>query len=378
MKQGQVAQQVTADELERQATARANRTFKPFRFYMKPGEQKQLLILDTVARSACFYEHEIYIPSQKTVYQESCPKEFDICPICQMAERGGANSPFNNPYYVMMLSIIDLTPFTKKDGSIIPWSRKLLPLKAQSQDFFDRLEQNQGGLRGCKLLMTRPTSDTVKVGLPELIQKHTEEEILASFAHPELKAQDGTVYKLANADCYPYDYAVEFPQPTGEDIRSRWGGDAPAGSVEDNADALPAASAVAGAAPVALPATAVGAPAGGPAAGVIGAAPTGAPAAAPVAAAPAPAIAAPAVAPATAPAPVAAPVAAAPAVAPAPAAATVPATTALPAAAPIAGAGAPAAGPISAAGVGANAAPPAGEGEEIGDDEIPFEQGSAA
>lgn len=355
MKQGQAAQQVTADELERQATARANRKFKPFRFYMKPGEQKQILVLDATARSACFYEHDIFIASQKQSYNESCPKEFDLCPICQMAERGGQNSPFKQPYYVMMLSIIDLTPYQKRDGSIIPWSRKLLPCKAQSQDFFDRLEASQGGLRGVKLLMTRPTNDTVRIGLPEFMQKHTEEEILASFSHPEMKGKDGSVYKLANADCYAYDYAELFPQPTGEDIRTRWGGDAPAGSAAESNAAL-APTAVAGTAPVALPATGVvgTAPAGGPAAGVL----QPAVAAAPIAAAPvaAPVAAAPVAAPIVAPAPVAAPAPAPVAAAPAPVAA-------------ITGGPVLAAAPISAAGVGGNNEPPIGDDL---DDEIPF------
>ena len=288
MHRGAAADQTRAQEEARQAERR-ERGYAPFRYWLaapkdgKPGQQGDIIILDNDV-GPCFYEHAIPGPNNdwsKTTH-ELCPKEYDSCPLC-------ARSGTGESYYVMFLSVIDMRPYTKRNGEIIPFSRKLLAIKTSSQAFFARLKERHGNLRGAHLLMVRDNSNSASIGTPEYIEHVTEEQILQNFAHAEVKAQDGRVVKQANADCYPFQYDGEggiFRQPSGEALRQKYGGVAPAGSAAEVASEW-GANDPAAVAPAPAPVAAAPAPA--PAAPV------------PQAVAPAPQAAAPAPAPATAP-----------------------------------------------------------------------------
>lgn len=233
MKTGVAARQQTDQELARQREAaerRANGLYMPFRFRVGEGESREVVILDSEL-GPCFYEHNLQSPKDgKWNIFETCPKEWEPCPLCS-GTAGGKES-----YYVMMLTCIDLTPWQKKDGTVVPYSKFLLPVKAQGQGFFIRQLDRHGTLRGLKLLMTRDTRQTASIGTPEFVEKHTEEDILASFGHPPVTAQDGKVIKQANADCFPFEYEKLFKKPSAEDLRRRYGGIAPAGSRQELED----------------------------------------------------------------------------------------------------------------------------------------------
>lgn len=240
MKTGQAARQVTQAEIQRQQDAaqrRAENLYMPFRFRVPVGEQRDLIILDNhIDDVPFFYEHNLRGDGKWNVH-ETCPREFDECPICtgkasQLTDNDGLGK---ESYYVMMMTGIDLTPWTDKKGVVRPYSKFLVPVKTQGHGFFLRqADRNEGRLRGLHLLMSRDAKTQAATGVPEFVQWHSEEEILAEFGHPEVKAQDGKVLKEANADCFPYPYAKLFPRPSGADLRKRYGGQAPAGSREAN------------------------------------------------------------------------------------------------------------------------------------------------
>ncbi len=262
MHRGADANQHRARELERQAQRR-EQGYAPFRYWLPVGAQGDIIILDNEL-GPCFYEHAIPGPGNdwSKVVHELCPKEYDTCPLCA-GQQGQKES-----YYIMFLSIIDLRPYTKRDGTVVQWSRKLLAVKAQQQNYFVRLlERCNNNLRGTHLLMTRDAQQSFNIGNPEMVASYTEEQIAQSFSHPEVRSsQDNRVLKAANADMFPYEYGKIFRRPSGEDLRKRYGGVAPAGAAAEVADAwggedpAPAAPAseVAPVAPAAAPAPAGG------------------------------------------------------------------------------------------------------------------------
>jgi hypothetical protein len=128
---------------------------------------------------------------------------------------------------------MDLTPYTNKQGVTVPHSRKLLPVKAQQQPFFMRQFDRHQTLRGLQLLMSRDTKQTAGIGNPEFVALHSEQDIIDTFGHDPVLAQDGKVLKERNADCFPFPYDKLFTKPSGEDLRQRYGGMAPAGSRQE-------------------------------------------------------------------------------------------------------------------------------------------------
>ncbi len=235
MLRGQQAAQVREGEIAR-AQQRREQGYAPFRYRLRPpkdgqpGEQGDIIILDNEL-GPCFYEHAIPGPGKdwSRTTNELCPREYDNCPICA--------SPNGESYYAMFMSVIDMRPYTSRAGVLVPFSRKLLVVKTAAQATFVRLAERHGNMRGMQLLMTRDGPMSAAIGAPEFVAMHDEQTIIGSFQHAEVRAQDGRVIKPENGDCYPFDYGRIFTRPTGEDLRRRYGGVAPAGSAQEERQA---------------------------------------------------------------------------------------------------------------------------------------------
>lgn len=234
MKRGDDARQRAEAEIARQREAAARREGPrmPWRFWVPVGEQREIVVLDSQIGPS-FYEHQLQNPKNgKWETYEACPKEWEPCPICMADEsRGGGWGKESS--YLMFLTVAELTPWTDKDGNEHSHSIRLLAVKAQQHGFFMRQFDRHGTLRGMHLLMSRDTKNTPNHGTPEFVQMHSEDDILESFGHEEVKNDQGKVIKAANADCFPVEYEKLFRQPSAEDIRTRYNlgkAGAPAGS----------------------------------------------------------------------------------------------------------------------------------------------------
>lgn len=221
MKTGDEARLAAQREQERQEARRRERQntiFAP-RFFLKPGEQADIILLDE-GIGPCFYEHDLtWEPGYKKTNNngkplpqyEPCPKEFEPCPLCEAVKES---------YYVMFFSIIEMNP----PGTDKPFIRKLLPVKHQQQGFFLRLaDRHNGNVRGVHLLMTRDTKDQAKIGFPEHIATYGEQDIQAEFQHGPVYNQQNEQVKEANADLHPFDYGRLFHRPDAEHIRQKFG-----------------------------------------------------------------------------------------------------------------------------------------------------------
>lgn len=221
----ETAQREVAQQREHQER-RAAGLLMPFRFWMGVGETAEYVVLDAQL-GPCFYEHQLQNPRNgRYEIHEGCPKEWEPCPLCDSTK---------DSYYVMMLTVVDLRGYTKKDNTHVPYSRKLLPVKAQQQGFFIRQLERHGTLRGLHILGSRDAQQSPQIGNPEFVALHTEAEIIASFGHPPVMDSQNPqrVLKQQNADCFPFPYGMLFKKPSAADLRARYGGTAPAGSTQD-------------------------------------------------------------------------------------------------------------------------------------------------
>lgn len=224
MHRGAVAEQARV-RVAQEAEARREQSFKPWRLWLPPNTQADIIILDNVLGPS-FYEHALPNPQNggKRTLFELCPKEYGDCPLCASDKDSS---------YIMFLSVLDLRVIPAKEGRpAIPYTKKVLAVKHQLQPFFVRqLERHNGNFRGLHLLMTRDGPQSYAIGTPEYHAFHDEAALAENFNNPERRTQDGSrVIKEAGSDLLPFNYGEMFTQPSSEDLRRRYGGVAPAGS----------------------------------------------------------------------------------------------------------------------------------------------------
>lgn len=211
----------------------AKKPVNPFRFKLKHdvkdqngrstgrGETADIVILD-VKPGPRFWEHTARNPRTGFWNQfEQCPREWDTCPLCPPEGE-------KSPYYVMMLTIIDMRVFTDSQGREWQASRKLLPVKIEQQGFFDDLYKQHGSLRGIHLITTR---DGGQMSSPignnmtfECI--HTEDEMEqfvkdAGLWEPYVQ-DNGRVIWGEGEFVTPFSYGKVFEKPSGAKLRAKY------------------------------------------------------------------------------------------------------------------------------------------------------------
>lgn len=218
------AERARAERAQRDAEA-ANRPVRPMRFKLDwnvkdgngnqtgRGEIADIIILDTQPGPR-FWEHTARNP--RTGYwteTELCCREWDNCPLCPPEGE-------KQPYYVMMLTVIDMREFTDREGNVWAATRKLLPVKIEKQGIFDDLYREHGSLRGVHLIMAReggkmssPIGDNIQFDCI-----HTEAEIeeyaKSTGLWEEYKQQNGRVIWGEGEFIQPYQYGRIFEKPS--------------------------------------------------------------------------------------------------------------------------------------------------------------------
>lgn len=227
------AQEQHKEVVQQRREERAAQVNVPFRFWLKKGEEADIVILDrdfgpsvlehNLTRHPQFMRNKpgTTIPEDQFVLS---PQQWEADPLIPLVGK--------DPYRVTFLTVKDLRQFEKNDGTVTQNHYRLLPLMGDAFDMFVKIRQQQiangapadAPLRGVQVLMTRGNNDqSLRTGLPMFVARHSEQDILDAFSHPEVKSdRDGRVLKEANAECYPIDYRAAFPKPSAEDIRRRF------------------------------------------------------------------------------------------------------------------------------------------------------------
>lgn len=227
-----VEQQRTAERAANRANGVDSRA--PFRFRVQVGETRSFIVLDN-APDFFRYEHAFKDDSGKWGREfHPCIAEFDDCPACRVSGSPG--------YYAMYFSVIDLTPYTDKNGEEVPFSRKLAVVKpAQHKKFlraYTRLMEKYGTMRGAVFETSRDSQTDASIGndINLLDDEPYSEEELAEFVRywtdKENKEHEELCY-----ECYNYDEL--FPSVTREELARSVGAAPTPGSDAYNRQATP-------------------------------------------------------------------------------------------------------------------------------------------
>lgn len=190
----------------------------PFRFWMPPNSERRIIVLD---EEPDFYRYEHALlnergrGAQKYTYTD-CMEDTGNCPICDA-------SPDNRPYYALYLSVIDLEPFTTRDGEEVQWSRKLFVVKSGMQRQWARQFERGGSLRGKVFDVFRDNDKSPVTGNQIEVadeEPYTEEE-LGEFVR-EWTDRDNKVHE---DDCsVPFDYEEIMPEMSFDELAAVVGG----------------------------------------------------------------------------------------------------------------------------------------------------------
>lgn len=217
------------EEMKRQqrkrdeALARSN---EPFRFRLKVGEAREVVILD---EEPWYFRYEHNLQDEKGHWSifTGCVKEFDNCPVCQHQER--------ESYYVMFLTVLDLTPYETNSGDRVEFSRKLLPVKTGMQKKFIRKWEKIGNLRGQVIELIRDGQKDPAIGSDVEWAEEMDEEELETYTR-SWKDREG---KKHTEKCYePFDYEKIYGEPDIDKLMKIVGGEPSPGSTKANRRAL--------------------------------------------------------------------------------------------------------------------------------------------
>lgn len=216
------------------------------RFWLKAGDSAELVVLDD-EKGFFIHEYEIFDPVKKRASYETVRPDTEYDPLQQLV---GVDTRFKDPYYVMYLTVMDLRPYTDKQGNERSHSKKLLPIKKMQMAKFKRYYEKYGTYRGLILNMVRDNNKQAKIGDPEWVDPDdfretdsefsgqkilSEDEIFEFFGHDAVIGQDGkTVIKEKDADCYPMDYRDVLKPASVDELCRRWGATPNVGSTEAN------------------------------------------------------------------------------------------------------------------------------------------------
>lgn len=213
------AEQERIRERRAQRQAQGN---QPFRFWMPPNSERKVLVLDEQP-DFFRYEHAMMNrDSGRNDLYTDCIDEFDTCPVCENSD--------SRPYYAMYLTVIDLEPYTNKQGEEVEWSRKLFVVKSGMQRAWTREYERNGSLRGKIFTIFRDgdkdpvTGNQIEEDLEE--EPYTEDE-MAEFERSWTDRENRT----HTEDCSVcFDYEEIMPEMTSDELLRISGGNPAPGS----------------------------------------------------------------------------------------------------------------------------------------------------
>lgn len=191
--QAQVEQERIRQRREQRRLAGNN----PFRFWMPQNSERQVIVLDAEP-DFYRYEHALDNPdSNRRDLFTDCIDDSDNCPICENTD--------SRSYYALYMTVIDLEPYTDRQGNEVEWSRKLFVVKSGMQRTWVREYERLGSLRGRVFTLYRDGDKDPVVGnqIAEADEDPYTENELSEFVREWTDREN----KTHTEDCsQPFDY----------------------------------------------------------------------------------------------------------------------------------------------------------------------------
>lgn len=208
-----------ADKANEEAKLRSKNSASQFRFYLPPGGESQIIILDKKL-VAGMHEHDVDIPGKKVKKYVPCIAALpgQKCPLCNAGER---------KTFRMFLTVLDLAEYTDSRGRKVTRRKRLLPINQGDKERWQSIQQDaiklHGTLRGTYIYMKRPNEQrSSRIGEPFAIegriwQHIPEAELVKDYGHKAVM-EGAKVLRPANDDITAYNYDEIFPYPDDEYI----------------------------------------------------------------------------------------------------------------------------------------------------------------
>lgn len=185
--------------------------YVPSRWRVAKGETKRLVIVDERFEFG-MREHSRQKPDG---YWETvrCISDYDACPMCAV--------PQNRPYDLVLLTVLDLTPW-EKEGKTYEYTKRVLALKKGDYERFQSVTSGRK-MRGLVLDMERGHGDKESAnGIPKYVDELSEDDLIEAFGSPERTYDSGFVVP-ANSAITVFDYKTIFNPPTADELREHLG-----------------------------------------------------------------------------------------------------------------------------------------------------------
>lgn len=172
LKKGKAAQDAFAKE---ETKAQMNKD-RPFRFFLKNGGESSITFLDGNLEDGAlnipyFYEHFVKISGRAQNFV--CTQDEEPCPICE----GG-----DSPSFVGVLTVIDHSSYTGKDGKEYKDQVRLFVPKRGTIKQLQKFAEKRGGLRGCRFDVSRTGDKEPAVGnVFDFTEKLTEQQLVKTY-----------------------------------------------------------------------------------------------------------------------------------------------------------------------------------------------------
>lgn len=149
---------------------------RPFRFFLKNGGESSITFLDGNLEDGAlnipyFYEHFVKISGRAQNFV--CTQDEEPCPICE----GG-----DSPSFVGVLTVIDHSSYTGKDGKEYKDQVRLFVPKRGTIKQLQKFAEKRGGLRGCRFDVSRTGDKEPAVGnVFDFTEKLTEQQLVKTY-----------------------------------------------------------------------------------------------------------------------------------------------------------------------------------------------------
>jgi hypothetical protein len=219
MKRGTESAAIAKQE-EQAVIARKDEQYLMWRFYLKPGTEADITLVDGDLNPEGFllppryYEHTMYIGGKYVNYvcpEKTNPSSGDKCPICE--------EPSERAALVALFTCIDHTPHTGKNGVVHKDRAKLIVAKSRSFEMLNTLATKMQGLAGMRFSVSRSKDEkSPSIGdtwIP--MGKSPIEELKAKYVQELVDPK--TNAKTKSTIFVPADYEKEVIYRTGDELR---------------------------------------------------------------------------------------------------------------------------------------------------------------
>ena len=211
---------------------------EPWRLWLGPGEEKQVIFLDgdalfTSREPFMFYQHQMKIDGNWGNFETCISGKKDGKNLCFLCSSKMRRVKTLNRSFVGVYSVIVITPYTIKKGrnkgKKIANRKMLLVAKTNALKLIKRIVEKKGVLTGARVTFFRPDADSSNTGTPEFDEHIVDAEWVQKMGKKGPDGFEAVMDAIAEKlqidpeEVEPYDYKKLFKPKAWDDLEDEYG-----------------------------------------------------------------------------------------------------------------------------------------------------------